>query len=246
MLLGVDRTAPECPDPVLEVCDLAIRFGRTEIFKGLSFSVCRGAALAIIGPNGSGKTVLLRALIGALPYEGRLRWAPGVRIGYVPQKLDIERDLPLTGDEFLRAKAAVARVPGDAAARALDLVRLPADVAVRPIGTLSGGQFQRLLVAFALMGRPTVLLFDEPTAGVDEPGEQGIYDLFRRLQREEGLTLLLVSHDLSLVYQHADHVLCLSRRRTFYGPPLEILTPERLQEAYGVPVKFHAHDHAGT
>ncbi|HZP42162.1 MAG TPA: metal ABC transporter ATP-binding protein [Candidatus Binatia bacterium] len=230
----------------LEVVGLSVSFGATRVLDDVTFRVAAGSSLAIIGPNGAGKTVLLKALVGALPAEGTVRWASGTRIGYVPQKLDIERDLPLTGDEFLRAKAAVARVPGDAAARALDLVRLPADVAVRPIGTLSGGQFQRLLVAFALMGRPTVLLFDEPTAGVDEPGEQGIYDLFRRLQREEGLTLLLVSHDLSLVYQHADHVLCLSRRRTFYGPPLEILTPERLQEAYGVPVKFHAHDHAGT
>jgi zinc transport system ATP-binding protein len=92
------------------------------------------------------------------------------------------------------------------------------------------------------MGRPTVLLFDEPTAGVDEPGQAAIYLLLRRLQQEQGLTLLLISHELNLVYRYADVVLCLSRRHTCLGPPLDILTPERLQEVYGTPMKFHLHD----
>lgn len=208
----------------------------------LSFRVEAGSALAIIGPNGSGKTVLLKALIGAVPAQGTVAWGPGTSIGYVPQKLDLERDLPLTGLEFLRAKADILRTPAGETSRVLALVELPAEIADRPVGTLSGGEFQRLLLAFALMGRPTVLLFDEPTAGVDEPGEEGIYALIRRLQEEEGLTLLLISHELSLVYRYADQVLCLSRWRTCIGPPLEILTPERLQEVYGRPMRFHGHD----
>ena len=117
--------------------------------------------------------MLFKALIGALPVRGAIRWAPDTRIGYVPQKLDIERDLPLTGLDFLRAKADVVRAPGRRVARALALVGLSRDAARSRIGTLSGGQFQRLLLAFALVGRPSVLLFDEPTAGVDEPGEDG-------------------------------------------------------------------------
>jgi ABC-type Mn2+/Zn2+ transport system ATPase subunit len=117
-------------------------------------------------------------------------------------------------------------------------------VAGRPIGILSGGQFQRLLLAFALMGRPTVLLFDEPTAGVDEPGEEGLYAMIQRLQQAEGLTLLLISHELAIVYQHADMVLCLSgnHRPAFFGAPETMLTPDRLREAYRAPLKFHAHD----
>lgn len=91
------------------------------------------------------------------------------------------------------------------------------------------------------MGRPTTLLFDEPTAGIDEPGEEGLYALFRGLRREEGLTLILVSHELNLVDRMADRVLCLSRRRAWLGPPVEILTPERLREAYGSPMRFHIH-----
>ena len=152
---------------VLEVRDLTVRFGRDAVIRGLSFDVPAGSALAIIGPNGSGKTVLFRALIGTVPHEGTVRWAAGARIGYVPQKLDIERDLPLTGADFLGARASVSREPAGEMARALASVGLDPQVARRPIGALSGGQFQRLLVAFALVGRPNVLLLDEPTAGVD-------------------------------------------------------------------------------
>ena len=230
----------------LEVEDLGVRFGGAPALAGVSFVVPQGGTLAVIGPNGSGKTVLFKALIGAVAHEGKIHWADGTRIGYVPQKLDIERDLPITGFDFLRAKAAVARAPGTDVRRALKLVDLTRKVAARPIGTLSGGQFQRLLLAFAVMGRPTVLLFDEPTAGVDEPGEESLYGMIRRLQKEEHLTLLLISHELALVYEHADTVLCLStgHRPAFFGAPEDVLTPERLKEAYRAPHRFHVHgDH---
>jgi zinc transport system ATP-binding protein len=228
----------------LEVEGLGVRFGRRPVLSGVSFVVPEGDTLAVIGPNGSGKTILFKALIGAVPTEGTVRWAPGTRIGYVPQKLDIERDLPITGIDFLRAKAAVSRGAESDVPRALAMVNLTQDVAAQPIGTMSGGQFQRLLLAFALMGRPTVLLFDEPTAGVDEPGEEGLYALIRRLQKAERMTLLLISHELAVVYQHADLVLCLSasHRPAFLGSPQEVLTPERLRAAYRAPMKFHVHD----
>ncbi len=230
----------------LEVEHLSIAFGKTHVLDDVNFRVEAGSSLAIIGPNGSGKTVLLKALIGAVAAGGTIRWAPDTRIGYVPQKLDIERDLPLTGLDLLKARARVSGGSTAEISRALGSVELGQGDADRPIGTLSGGQFQRLLLAFALMGRPSAVLFDEPTAGVDEPGQQGVYELFRRLQREEGLTLLLVSHELNLVYRFADNVLCLSRRRAWLGPPVAILTPERLGEAYGTSMKFHVHDDSGA
>ena len=97
----------------LEVANVAVPFGRTKVLDGLSFEVPRGSSLAIIGPNGAGKTVLFQALIGAIPHDGSIRWAPGTRIGYVPQKLDIERDLPVTRQDFLRDKVAVTSASRD-------------------------------------------------------------------------------------------------------------------------------------
>jgi zinc transport system ATP-binding protein len=238
---------------VLEVNGLSVRFGKRIVFRDLSFSVERGHALAILGPNASGKTVLFRALIGAVPFEGTVRWAEGTRIGYVPQKLDLERDVPITGADFLHARAslAVRRVDrGDrtreasraAVSRALDAVGVPRPAAEQPIGTLSGGQFQRLLVAFALVGDPNVLLLDEPTAGVDEPGQERLNELVRRLQQEQGLTVLFISHELSVVDRYATDVLCLSRDRVCIGPPRTVLTPDLLHEIYGTPVSYHVHD----
>jgi zinc transport system ATP-binding protein len=229
---------------VLEVERLSVGFGRADVLKGLTFAVPEGSALAVIGPNGSGKTALFRALIGALPHRGAIRWRAGARIGYVPQKLDVERDLPITGRDFLRAKAAIARASEAEIRRALDLVSLLPETAATPIGAFSGGEFQRLLLAFALMGRPTVLLVDEPTAGVDEPGQERLYSTIHRLQEDEGLTVLLISHELSLVYRYATNVLCLGSDPPCYGPPREILTPGMIAELYGAPVKFHLHHDA--
>jgi zinc transport system ATP-binding protein len=225
---------------VLEVENLHVSFGSTHLLRELTFSVEQGTSLAIIGPNGSGKTVLFKALVGALPYQGRIRWAARARIGYVPQKLDLERDLPITGLDLLRAKVKVTRSGEDvvAAHRGVGL----GDEIAKPIGSLSGGQFQRLLVALALIGHPSVLLLDEPTAGVDEPGQERLNELIRRLQEERGLTVLLISHELSVVYRYATNVLCLSYPRACFGPPKTILTPELLNEIYGAPVGYHIHD----
>jgi len=225
---------------ILDVEDLFIGFGQLEVIRDLTFSVERGSSLAIIGPNGSGKTVLFKALVGSLPFRGRVQWAPGVRIGYVPQKLDLERDLPLTGLDLLRAKARVTRSVEDIGGTSRD-VGLDHEVS-KPIGALSGGQFQRLLLALALVGRPSVLLLDEPTAGVDQPGQERLNELVHRLQKQRGLTVLLISHELSVVYRYATKVLCLSQVQAYVGPPRSILTPERLEEIYGAPVEFHVHE----
>jgi zinc transport system ATP-binding protein len=232
-------------DPILEVSHLTVGFEQTTILADLSFSLARGAALAVIGPNGSGKTVLFRALIGALPHQGIIRWAAGTRLGYVPQKLDIERDLPLTGHDLLRAKLHVSRAAREEALQALRRVDLAPEVLSQPIGSMSGGQFQRVLVAFALIGKPDVLLLDEPAAGIDAPGQATLTLTLQRLQEEEGVTTILISHDLSVVYRYASTVLCLARQRAYIGAPEVVLTPERLSELYGTPVSFHLHDNHG-
>ncbi len=231
------------PATILDVTHLTVRFGETTVLRDLSFSVEPGTSLAIVGPNGAGKTVLFRALIGAIPYDGTVRWAPGVRIGYVPQKLDLERDVPLTGIDFLRARASIGGVPAEEIPRALQQVGLSDRLCRQSVGALSGGEFQRLLVAFALIGRPNVLLLDEPTAGVDEAGQERLNDLAHRLQVEHGMTVMLISHELSVVYQYATRVLCLGRGSACIGPPRTILTPERLEQVYGTSVAYHVHDH---
>lgn len=226
----------------LEVENLSVHFGAVEVFRGLSFVLPRGSSLAVIGPNGAGKTVLFKALIGSVPSKGRIRWAPGTRLGYVPQKLDLERDLPVSGRDLLRAKAAVSKSTQDTVLAALESVGLDARTLSVPIGAMSGGQFQRLLLAFALIGDPNVLLLDEPAAGIDEPGQEKVNAMIQRLQEEKAVTVLLISHDLSVVYRYATAVLCLSKTHTWFGAPQTVLNPEMLQQLYGAPTRFHIHD----
>lgn len=229
-------------DPILVVDHLGVSFGSLEVFRDVSFSVARGSSLAVIGPNGSGKSVLFRALIGAQAGSGTIRWGKGVRIGYVPQKLDIERDLPLTGRDFLRAKAAVARASPGAIARAIERVGIAQEILKRPIGAMSGGQFQRLLVAFALVGDPNVLMLDEPAAGVDAPGQERLAETIERLREQDGVTVMVISHDLSVVFRHATNVICLAGGLKCFGAPHEVLTPAMLSELYGTEIGFHVHD----
>ena len=232
------------PCNALEVQNLAVRLGGTEVIRGVTFALPRASCLAVIGPNGAGKTVLLRALIRALPHTGKVTWAPDTVLGYVPQKLDIERDLPLNGRDFLRARAALAGSSGAMQAEALRSVGLAEEVLSTPIGNMSGGQFQRLLIAFALLGSPNVLLLDEPAAGVDAPGQAQLNEVIHGLQDTRAMTVVLVSHDLSVVYRYADYVLCLGRQGACFGPPRSALTPEMLQEVYGQPLGFHVHSHS--
>ena len=229
-------------DNVLEVEHLSVTFGQTEVLRDLTFSAARKSSLAVIGPNGAGKTVLFQALIGSIPSQGSIRWAPAVRIGYVPQKLDLERDAPVTGLDFLRARASLANKPASDIERILELVGISREVSHKLIGAMSGGQFQRILIGFALLGDPSVLLLDEPTAGIDQPGQKQLNDLVRHIQEEREMTVLFISHELSVVYQYATDVLCLGRKQTCFGTPRKILTPDLLREIYGTPVDYHVHD----
>ncbi len=232
-------------DNILDVQHLSVHFGQRQVLHDLSFNVERGTSLAILGPNGAGKTVLFRSLVGAAPFAGTVRWAAGTRIGYVPQKLDLERDIPITGLDFLAARTKIAHGTRTDVSRVLALVGIPPDVANQPIGVLSGGQFQRLLLAFALIGDPNALLLDEPTAGVDEPGQEQINELVRILQRDQALTVLFISHELTVVNRYATNVLCLSHSAACIGPPSTVLTPDLLREMYGTEVHFHVHEHDG-
>ena len=228
-------------EAVLAVEQLSIVLSGIAILHDLNFVVRRGQTLAIIGPNGCGKTVLLKALLKLLPYQGKITWAPGVRIGYVPQKVAADRQMPLLVRDLLAATARILRLPASAVKTACAQAAMSAELLDSGIGVISGGQFQKVLIASSLLGEPDVLLFDEPTASLDELEEERIYELLDRLQAERGLTVLMVSHDLSIVHRTADLVLCLSRGTTCLGAPDKVLTPELLEAAYGAPQRYYRH-----
>jgi zinc transport system ATP-binding protein len=226
-------------EAVLKVSSLRIELEGQVVLDKLTFTVAEGEILTILGPNGAGKTVLLRALLGVVPYEGSVVWREGIRIGYVPQRLPYIRNMPMSTADFFALKAS-----GRAdAAEMLSTVGLGPELRAKQIGDLSSGQFQRVLIAWALAGDPHVLLFDEPTTGVDVTGEETVYALLSRLHRERNLTMLIVTHDLAVVHRLSSVVLCLNRQPVCMGPPLATLTPENLRRLYGSEVKFYEHKH---
>jgi zinc transport system ATP-binding protein len=228
--------------PILSVRDLGVCLEGRMILRQLNFDVAEADTLAIIGPNGAGKTVLLRALLDLVPYSGTIRWAEGTQLGYVPQKIAADRQLPVEARDLLAAKAHILKLGEAAITEVAETVELPRELLTTSIGVLSGGQFQKLLIAFALLGGPNVLLFDEPTASLDELSEERVYSLLAELQRRRGMTILLVSHDLSVVYQAANKVLCLSGDTVCFGAPREILTPETLASVYSASAtSFYRH-----
>lgn len=224
---------------LLQVSDLEVTLDDQVVLENLSFTVTRGEVLTILGPNGAGKTVLLRALLGVIPHEGSIMWGAGTRIGYVPQRLPYIRNVPMSTSEFFALKTSA----GPDVAAMLRTVGLAPELGDKRIGDLSSGQFQRILIAWALAGDPQVLLFDEPTTGVDVSGEETVYALLARLHRERNLTMLIVTHDLAVVHRLSSTVLCLNRQPVCHGPPLSTLTPENLRRLYGSEVKFYEHKH---
>lgn len=235
-------------DTLLKVSGLKVKFGNDYVLKNISFKVGNDETIAVIGPNGAGKTVLFRTLLGLVNHKGTVQWKDETKIGYVPQKLGISQDLPLTTSEFFALKEKdtkkVAQVLADVGFREDHPHKghLKEHVLKRKIGILSGGELQRVLIAFALLGDPDVLLFDEPTAGIDVSAEETIYSLLHKLQEKKNLSIILISHDLQIVYKYANKVICLNKEQACFGPPLKVLNEKTLDKLYGGSVGFHVHD----
>lgn len=251
-------TASDGSDPAVETRDLRVSFARHQVLAGIDLRIEKGKVVALIGPNGSGKTTLLRCLLGLKqPDRGQVRLFGRhpdrevlSRVGYVPQKLHLDPSLVLSVREFLALRSRTTRHwfwHGRATvdARLHDtLEELGANALLdRPINGLSGGQLQRVLIAFSLLNNPDLLVLDEPTAGVDTPGEHTFYELITELHRRHGFTVILVSHDLSMVYRHADWVYALNRQICCEGPPETVMNAESLKEAYGIQVSPYQHHH---
>jgi zinc transport system ATP-binding protein len=236
---------------ILSVENLTVEFGGQTVLDNVSFEVKKGEIFVIIGPNGAGKTVLFRALLGLIPYRGEIKWEENIRIGYVPQRFNIAKDFPLTVGEFLQLSP-----PENKLAelfRILEFVGFKGDehhleqhILNQKIGALSSGELQRVLIAAALLDKPQVLLFDEPTSGVDIVSEEIIYGRLKDTNKKENLTLLLISHDLSVVHRWAKNVLCLNRKVLGIHPPHKIIESDILNELYGREKAFYKHYHGIT
>lgn len=235
-------------EPILKVADLKVEFGGHIILDNISFEVKRDSTLAVIGPNGAGKSVLFRSILGLIPFAGNVSWSKDARIGYVPQKLAVEKDLPLTVYEFLslkeKNKGKIIEVMESVGfLKESSHAHNDKRVLKTRLGELSGGELQRVLIAYALLGKPNVLLFDEPTAGVDVAGEETVYGLINKLKEDEDLTIIFISHELEVVNRYADSVLCLNREKICFGPPQKAINKEALEKMYGEDTHiYHHHD----
>jgi zinc transport system ATP-binding protein len=226
--------------PILELNDLSIRRGEHRVVDGVSMAVERGQFAGLIGPNGAGKSSVLQAIVGLVrPESGRID-CRARRIGYVPQSVAFDRELPLTVHEFLSLRLAGRGLWTDRRLRAsreaalAQLEEIGAEHLIdRRLGRLSGGEFQRVLIAYALLDGPDLLLLDEPLTGVDVRGGLSFDGLLHHLHEDRGITIVMVSHDLHLIEHQSDVVFCLNTHLCCSGVPEEVLKPENLSHAYG-------------
>jgi zinc transport system ATP-binding protein len=233
--------------PLLRVEHLTVCLGTERILDDVSFTIEPATITAIVGPNGSGKTTLLKALLGLVPHEGLITWAPGTSIGYVPQRFSLPEGMPLTVREFFLLKADRFWRPSpdfDSSCHLqLEGVGLSPGLLDRAVASLSSGQMQRLMLGWALVGHPDVLLFDEPTASVDVGFRETLYALLAGLRQTFRTTILFISHDLQIVWRYASRVLCLDRRLICQGSPDSVLNPDVLKSLFGdVTLYRHHHD----
>jgi len=211
---------------ILKVSNLSVKFPNETILDNISFQLKRGTTLAIVGPNGAGKTTLFRAFLNLVPYTGKIEWVNKVKIGYVPQRLSVS-DIPISVKEFLSFKD----TPN--IEDSLNSVGLDNSLLNKSLGVLSGGQLQRVLIAWAIIDKPDVLLFDEPTAGIDLDSEEAIYRMLSELKKKNEITILLISHDVHIIREYSDYMLTLNKCVTFFGESKEIMNPELQNIIYG-------------
>jgi zinc transport system ATP-binding protein len=231
--------------------NLTVKYGEHAVVDNVSFSLNQGEVAAIVGPNGSGKTTLMKALLGLVPFSGEalilgehfheVRY----RIGYVPQRFTFDRDFPITVEEFL-ALALGRRCSHSRVSTVIKEVGLTPLVLHKRLGNLSGGQLQRVLIAQAILNDPAILFLDEPSTGVDVAGETAVHDVIEHLNKEHHTTILIVSHDISMISCLADQVLCLNKKLLCFGPPKKALTQRSLEDLFGshhLLYEHHQHRH---
>lgn len=246
-------------EKILEIKDLQVVRNGVIVLDGISLDLEAGLSLAIIGPNGGGKTTLVKVILGLLqPHAGMvrvfglapeevIRRMPGA-VGYVPQWTGYDPDFPVSAlDVVLMGRFGsigmlrpVKRIHREEAMARLKMVGI-ADLAAKPVGHLSGGQKQRVLIARSLINDPGLLILDEPTSGVDAGTQEQFYLLLRDLQQRLHISIVHISHDISMVPASSDRVACLNRRLFMHGKPEDVLCSQVLHDAYGCNIDFLFH-----
>lgn len=222
---------------ILRVSNLSVRSKNVNILENINFEVRKGDILAIVGPNGAGKTTLIRAIMGIIPYSGTVHWKEGIRIGYVPQSL-VSTDFPVSVKEFLSFKN------GTGIKQALELAGIDTKLLNVSLSALSGGELQRVLLAWAIMDLPDVLMFDEPTSFVDIGSEEPIYERVSSLKEEAGITTIVISHNLHVVAHFSDRLLAVNRKQLFFGKTEDLSHNEIMNYmSGGIYPEFHLHNH---
>lgn len=231
---------------LVQVKDLSVKYGTHKVLSHVSLHVEAGEIVTIVGPNGSGKTSLLRAIIGAVkPSHGDVSYAQGVKLGYVPQRLHIDETLPMTVSRFLKLPGGIARTAID---QALKQAGVP-DLSNAQLSKLSGGQFQRVLLARALIGKPDLLLLDEATQGLDQRGSAAFYQQIEQVRQTTGCAVLMISHELHVVMSASDRVICLNGHVCCEGTPAVVASAPEYRALFGtgtggaLAMYRHEHDH---
>ena len=229
-----------------EASEVHISFAGNTVLSDVDLAVREREIVTLIGPNGSGKSTLVRLVLGLLePDRGRVFLKPGLRIGYMPQRLVIDDALPLTVDRFLRLGGKATSQARLAALGEVDVERL----ADAPMQKISGGELQRVLLARALLREPDLLVLDEPAQGVDMTGQAELFKLITGIRDRRGCGVLMVSHDLHLVMASTDHVVCLNQHVCCTGHPETVTRHPAYIELFGrfatgqLAVYTHQHDH---
>lgn len=229
---------------LITIENLSVRYGANTVLRHVDLTVEPGEIVTIVGPNGSGKTSLLRAIIGAAePAAGRIRLNPGIRIGYVPQRLHVDPTLPITVERFM---CLADRVRRHDCVAALDAAGVP-NLLKRQMSQLSSGQFQRVLLARALINRPEILLLDEATQGLDQPGSAAFYRQIETVRAETGCAVLMISHELHVVMSASDRVVCLNGHVCCEGTPAVVASAPEYRALFGTgtggALALYRHDH---
>ena len=231
---------------LLAVTNLSVRYGKNIALQNMNLSLSAREIVTIVGPNGSGKTTLFKAIIGSTPLSsGKVELKPDIKIGYVPQQLNIDATLPITVERFFKLAQ---KIDDDSYEKALEIMSSK-ELLNSQMSSLSGGELQRVLLSRALIDKPDLLLLDEATRGLDQPGAAAFYRKIESIRNDTGCAILMISHDLHVVMAASDRVICLNGHICCEGAPKTVATSPEYKALFGTEVDGafalyqHSHSH---